>query len=294
MVRIVRIAVSFAAVVAAYAAYSNFVVPAIEPPVEVVSDAGTPPGEFSESDVSARVRELAPLFRPDSWQVKNPKILDNNQSKLLFQDYINRSNGEVELHPCTIVYDPGGPSADAAARIRRCVVIDAPGGAIAIRQAAAIGPGRRGPPDRRANVGYREHPQRRPIARAGRRSAGSHQKRAAQRAGDLDDPRVVDFRFGGSYGRGREMHIRLAPGDDSRPSDSPGPNVGGLESVRAEARDRSAAPRSQPGEDDTTTGGGFRVRHCQAPSSPTRRWRFPAMGRCNSTWPGRKPRSATG
>ena len=58
----------------------------------------------------------------------------------------------------------------------------------------------------------------------------------------------VDFRFGSSYGRGREMHIRLTPGDDSRPSDSPGAERGRAGVVRADPRDRSAAPRAQSGE----------------------------------------------
>jgi hypothetical protein len=230
MVRIVRIAVSLAIVMAAYAAYSSFVVPAIEPPAEAASNTGTTADEFLDSDVSERVRELAPLFPPDSWQVKNPKILDNDQNKLLFQEYINRSNGEVELHPCTIVYDPGGPSANAAERIRRCVVIDAPGGAILrFNKPLQLG---------RAEMGHL----------TGGRMLGPVTIRSDGRSpGPEDDLRVsttdvqlsereiwttevVDFRLGGNYGRGKEMHIRLAPGDDSRPSDSPGLNVGGLES----------------------------------------------------------------
>ena len=117
-------AVSLVAVTAAYWAYALVAVPLIEP-----AAPGPPPG--GEENVAAsdlRVREMEGLFPPGSWQLAEPKILEDGQNKLLFQEYQNLPDGSVEIKPCTVVHFPTAPGLDEAHAAAAALILEAPAG----------------------------------------------------------------------------------------------------------------------------------------------------------------------
>ena len=88
MPRVTRIAGSFAIVVIVYWAYALLAVRWIEPPVDLRGD-----GEITDKErergtkfVDVRLKQLEGLFPPDAWELKNPKILESDRAKLLFQE----------------------------------------------------------------------------------------------------------------------------------------------------------------------------------------------------------------
>ena len=111
MPRITRIAGSFAIVVIAYWAYALLAVRWIEPPADLRREGRSPTTSGSGAKfVDVRLKQLEGLFPPDAWELKNPKILESDRAKLLFQRYKNFPDGRVELHPCTIVFPYEGPA----------------------------------------------------------------------------------------------------------------------------------------------------------------------------------------
>ena len=132
MPRVLRIAGSFAIVLVAYWAYALVAVPLIEPPADPSRDRTISEAEraAARARIDPGIAELAGLFPPGAWELKSPKILESEQGKLLMQDYRNRGDGRVEIHPCTMILTPDGPADDEAQRKRRPVILEAPEGAL--------------------------------------------------------------------------------------------------------------------------------------------------------------------
>ncbi|MCA9267906.1 MAG: hypothetical protein KDA41_05520, partial [Planctomycetales bacterium] len=243
-----RATVSFAAVVAAYWTYALLAVPWIEPaaperaqPAAGAADAGsTLPGAMRHA------RLLAELY-PDerAWQRQRPKIIETDQAVLLLQDYRTLEDGRMELRPCTLLFLPKAKPEDDP-RHQRVVVLDAPEGAILqFDKSLDL---------RRAEFGKL----------VGGRLAGEVTIRSnesqpgaddrlflATRNIDMDQQRIwtpheVEFRYGQSHGRGRDLIISLLPGPQSQLGSS-GPNIGGIQSLELVHLERLHLAADSPG-----------------------------------------------
>ncbi|MDY0166206.1 MAG: hypothetical protein RBS80_06655 [Thermoguttaceae bacterium] len=230
MPRITRIAVSFFAVLAAYWAYGLVVVPLVEPTAsrraEVESRAEQ---RRIAGTIDRRVAALAELFPPNSWALKNPKILESDQFQLLMQDYRNRGDGRLELRPCAIILTPDGPAEDEEQRRRRAIVLEAPEGAVLEFDR---------PLDlRRAEMGQivGGQLQGRITIRSQGESPGPEDdllivtRDVEMTPNNIFTPHAVDFRLGPHHGRGRELRIRLLEGKPV--TGQPTPNVAGIELI---------------------------------------------------------------
>jgi hypothetical protein len=227
---LVRIAASFALVVAAYVGYWLAVVPWIEPAADPRAAEQISDDDFSSSDVASRVHGLGSLFPPGSWQLKNPMILqgENKQSTMLFYGYHDLGNGLVRLDRCSIVMDPGSATDDPAQRIQRSIVLDAPEGArLQFDKPLQLGRAEIGRVTGGTLIG--------PVTIRSQGRTAEESLRIDTRDVELSErhvwtPNPVDFRFGHSYGRGREMHIHLLPGEPPKGAGQTAPSLGGLES----------------------------------------------------------------
>ncbi len=229
MARITRTAASFLAVLAAYWLYAAVAVPLIEPTASRHPEAESSAGRqrSAAERIDPRIAALAGLFPPDSWALKNPKILESDQFQLLMQDYRNLGDGRLELRPCAMILIPEGPAESEEQRLRRAIVLEAPEGAVLEFDR---------PFDlRRADVGEIVGGQlqgRITIRSRGESDSPEDELLVVTRdvtmtRNEVVTPHAVDFRFGPHYGRGRDLRIKLAEGDSA--GTHPTPSVAGIE-----------------------------------------------------------------
>ncbi len=229
MARIARITASFLAVLAAYWVYAAVAVPLIEPTASRRAEAETGAGQRGSEDgrIDPRIAALEDLFPPDSWALKNPKILESDQFQLLMQDYRNLGDGRLELRPCAIILTPEGPAESEQQRLRRAIVLEAPEGAVLEFDR---------PLDlRRADVGeiVGGQLQGRITIRSRGESDGPEDallvvtRDVTMTRSEVVTPHAVDFRFGPHHGRGRDLRIKLLEGELA--GSDPTPSVSGIE-----------------------------------------------------------------
>lgn len=129
--RVTRAVISFAAIAVCYSAYARLVVPLIEPPFDPAARNLGQLEPLSDVILDARLAELAPLFPRRTEMLKNAKLLESDQVKLLLQDYRNLGDGRVLIRPCVLVMYPdretvaGGPRGS-----RQIIILEAPEGAV--------------------------------------------------------------------------------------------------------------------------------------------------------------------
>ena len=214
-----------------YWVYALLAVPLIEPSYDgrlSTSGISEADRENAKRIADAQVDRVRKYFPPgglESLGLTEPKILESNQAKLLFQSYEHHRDGSVALRPCVIVFDPGGASGRSGP-----VILEAPGGAIL----------RFDPPLDLNHV------------KIGRLAEGQLAGEVRIRSdwklpGPEDDllvvtrdikltentiftPHPVDFRWGPHFGRGRDMTIRLLAGETRADANTAGPNIEGVES----------------------------------------------------------------
>jgi lipopolysaccharide export system protein LptA len=228
MSRPARISASFAAVVVAYWMYALIAVPLIEPRVRrLESDVVVRP-EDGQDEVERQLRALQGLFSA-GWDLKNAKILQSDQVKLLIYDYTSLGNGKVEIRPCAMIYTPSDPAIGEEERLRQAVVLEAPEGAVLqFDQPFELS---------RAKIGRLVNGRLK-----GRITIHSDSKRPGPeddlvivtREVDISDqcvstPYEVEFRYGPNYGRGRQLFVKLLPGDSGGGLQQHGPNIAGIE-----------------------------------------------------------------
>ncbi|GAB6185288.1 hypothetical protein [Thermopirellula anaerolimosa] len=127
----IRAVISFAAVAVCYTAYARLIVPLIEPPLDLAARNLGQLEPLSDVILDARLAELAPLFprRPD--MLKNAKLLESDQVKLLLQDYRNLGDGRVLIRPCVLVMYPDRETAAGGTQAsRQIIILEAPEGAV--------------------------------------------------------------------------------------------------------------------------------------------------------------------
>lgn len=233
MARIIRIGGSFAIVLVAYWAYALVAVPLIEPPADRQQS-----DRISEEAVNSRLHaakerwreELEGLFPPGSPVLENnPKIVEIDPVKLIIEDYTRSADGKtVEIRPCTMIFMPDGSSADAAQRRRSSVVLEAATAVLEFDQPFDLSQAKVG----RLTSGKLKG--RITIRSQGKSPGPEDDLLVVTRDVDLNEERIwtehpVDFRLGANHGRGRQMWIKLLPGDEDEGTQRRGPNVAGIE-----------------------------------------------------------------
>ncbi|MGA2033279.1 MAG: hypothetical protein ABSG68_13555 [Thermoguttaceae bacterium] len=226
---------AFGAVLAAYWTYALLAVPLIEPaagpPVADQSDGGGPVEPFK-----AVPKEFAELFPPDAWELKEPKVLENDRVKVLVQDYNRLPDGSLCLCPCTMIFMPSAD--DSAERYRKATVVEVPGGAelqfdppFDLHQ-LKVGRLVRGKLRGRITI---RSPARLPASGEDLLVVANDVELIDY---DARSPGPVEFRWGPHYGRGEQMHIRLKPRDGATAGAVAGTNIGGIESFEVQSVQR--------------------------------------------------------
>ncbi len=209
--RLLRIAVSAAAVFVAYTCYAWLAVPWIEPAAAVVEAHDGPLPPRPDRNVTPPDDSMLAWFghQPGAWELESPKRLQNDQGILLLQEYTNLGSGKLKIKPCTIVFMSDDESKPREQRIREATILQAPDGAILkFDQEIDL---------RRGDVGKVES-----GLLLGKVTIRSDQKLP----GPADDlmistfdvaltteaittPHTVQFRWGANHGSGRGMQIDL-------------------------------------------------------------------------------------
>jgi hypothetical protein len=250
------VAVSLGSVVAAYFLYAVTVVPWVEPTAPAVVGGGAPPRRDVPAAGHAPDLTLQRIFadEPDAWELKNPKLLRNEQGILLLDKYKNLGDGKVKIQPCTFVLLPAHAQQDPQ-RQRPAIILRAPEGAILQF-------------DRDLDIRSGEVGRLLGGVLLGRVTIRSDSKQPGpdddlyistfdvKLAGQtITTPHAVDFRWGRNEGRGTELRIDLVPAEN-RPDALA--NIGGVQRLTLardvalrlvlddDAASPSAAPAAQP------------------------------------------------
>lgn len=240
MPRVLHIGASFAIVLVAYWTYSLLAVPLIEPPADPRANPqpGTPQNYLPPTSGPMQPKDLEGLFPPGSWELQEPKILENDQVKLLMQKYQNLDDGWVELTPLTMLFLPDEPVADPAQRKRQAIILEVPDGAkLRFDPPLSLS---------RLKIGRLVEGKLRgkvTIRSQGKLPGPEDDLLVTTRDVELSERRAwtastVDFRWGPHYGRGRQMEIKLLPPQTPGAAHPTGPNVGGIESFELQTVER--------------------------------------------------------
>jgi lipopolysaccharide export system protein LptA len=224
-----RYGFALVALVVAFWAYALFAVPRLEPRLQLrASLGGTSPADATAGLMQSHRKRMEHLFPPGSWQLSEPKVLQTEHGTLLFKDYQPLDDGRMELKPLSIVVHTGAAGGDPANS--RTVILDAPDGAI-LQFDSATDPAR-------ADFGrllggllsgeIRIHsPATSPTA--------NDALLVTTRNVQLDErriwtPHAVNFRYGPSFGSGRDLVITLLPAQNNSASRA-APAVAGVKSL---------------------------------------------------------------
>jgi hypothetical protein len=184
-------------------------------------------------------RDLERLFEPQAWE-RDPKtkVIVTEQATILIQDYYPTPEGALKLTPCTIIfYAAGQPAAAADGSVppakskagRRPVVLQAPAGAtLEFDRPLDLGRAEFGRPMKGILSG-----QIKIFSPPTREGAGDGLD-LTTRDVHLDRDRIyttyeVDFRFGQSSGKGRDLKIALMPKQESKAVGNS--SLGGVQSI---------------------------------------------------------------
>lgn len=230
--RLGPMAISLAAVLAAYWVYALAAVPLIEPRTEIARQADPPPaGELPPDPIERRKALLATLFPSGSWELDHPIVLENDRGgMLLVKKYSKTPEGHLKLEPCTIVFFPDGVPT-AAGEPSRSIVMQAPRGATLEFDAPFDESAPRFERLKRAELPGEV------LIQSGPGGQPAQELRISTRDVRMDEQTIrtsqaVEFQLAGNRGSGRGMEILLA-----QPEQVPGkrrraPAMGRLETFQ--------------------------------------------------------------
>lgn len=199
--------------IVAYGGYAWGIAPLLEPPPVVVGSTPPPPppGEKPPTDRE----ELMKLFAEEAWERNAAKIIETEQCTLLLKDYQPTPDGRLEIKPATLVFFAAGEK-DANGKLKskgRPIVLRAPQGAV-LQFDKALDFARA---EFGRLVGGRLpgeitifSPPSKPGANDALQLTTRNLQMDSQRA---FTPYDVDFTYGDSYGRGRDMTLFLKPSE---------------------------------------------------------------------------------
>lgn len=231
-----RYASALAIVLIAFSAYALLAVPRIEPAVRL--QTSTPLTELPSADTQARMdkhrQKLAHLFPAGGWQLAQPKVLETEHGTLLFKDYKPLEDGRIELKPLSLILYAGKPAATTGLRPAappRPMVLNAPDGAV-LQFDGTTDPSRADFGRLMGGLLAGEITITSPATSASANDALSITTRNVQ----LDERRVwtphaVNFRYGASYGSGRDLVITLLATEKDGGGKSTGPSFEGVKSL---------------------------------------------------------------
>jgi len=233
--RLARVGLSFVIVLIAYGLYALIAVRLVDPPIASKVQAGEG-GEVTGEDLErTRGRPhrhdalLAKLFQEGSWEREGPKVLESDQAMLLLDEHRPVGETTMEIVPCTILFFPEPRDRSDSAPKGNPIILRAPQGAelefdspldlTRFKVGRLVGGRLRG------NVTIFRHASA-PGADDGLEVVTSNVQLDQQR---IQTPHPVRFRFGKSYGSGKDMTIVLLPGEQSKSKHTPA--VGGIRSL---------------------------------------------------------------
>jgi hypothetical protein len=229
MLHLKRYVGSLAVVVTLLVTYAFGVAPWLEPPPIVRNPGVVGLPDVNPADPTAEL--LQRLFDKKAWERQDPMIVETDACTLLVKDYKPTPDGKLELMPCTLIFYAASAAGTSE---RRPIVMQAPQGAFLQF-------------DRPLNIAKAEFGKIVGGALPGQITISSPE--TAPGAGDdlhltthdlrLEKQRVyttreVEFRYGESHGRGRDLTIALLPKDPEDPNSG----VGGVRSIALEKIDR--------------------------------------------------------
>jgi hypothetical protein len=222
---------------AVYLAYAFVAAPLLEPvpPKKVVGTVGITPEPPRPSDERERI--LA-LFPEDAWERDDAKIIETAQCTLLIKDYKQTEDGRLELKPCTLIfYAPQAAQAvipGARPSKGRPIVLRAPQGAI-LQFDKPLDFARA---EFSRLIGGRL-PGEITIFSPESKPGANDELLLTTRNLQMDSARAftphdVDFQYGESYGRGRDLTLFF------KPNEKPGAEttVGGIQTLQLSRIDR--------------------------------------------------------
>ncbi len=205
-----RYVAALAIVMIAFSAYALLAVPRIEPSVKIISPPETPI-DVTVQPMKEHRQKVEQLFPPGSWQLKNPKVLETEHGTLVFKDYKPLADGRMELKPLTLIVYAG--SSDETKTLQRPLILDAPDGAV-LQFDSATDPARAD--FGRLTGGLLTGEIR--IYSPPTTPAANDALQITTRNVQLDErriwtPHAVNFRYGPSYGSGRDLVVTLLPSE---------------------------------------------------------------------------------
>lgn len=189
-----------------YFAYSLVAVPLLEPRARMHRGRSDAPSAPAPAAPDAALSRLFPPGFLD-WELQQPKMLRTDQGMLLFREYRPTDDGQIELQPLTIVFCGDKQEGDKNARP---LALRAPQGAVLQFDGPLnVLSGSLG-----RLVGGRipgEVVIRSPESKPGQEDALEiHSRNLQLERSRIWTPHDVRFRFGRSFGSGRDLTIRLA------------------------------------------------------------------------------------
>ncbi len=215
--RFYQAAASFAALLVAYGGYAALVVPLIEP--EARRAEVTPAASLGSESPTAKYRKLIePLFTAESWERGDDVHVIKTRGLYLLLRTIAREEGRLRLDPCTIIHLPEKEGertwivqASKGATLEFDHPFDWQTGEIGELQAGYL-------PGRVLISGSPSEPGAEDRVEIDTQGVQFNQQ-------TISTTEDVHFRFGQSFGSGRDLTIRLAPLADDRvrrlPSSAP-------------------------------------------------------------------------
>jgi hypothetical protein len=229
--RLVRTGLSFAIAAIAYAIYALIAVPLIEPsvkargPDEMPADAG----ERAKARLHQYDDLFDELFPPNAWERQGPKVLESDQAMLLLDEHRPLGENRLKLEPCTMILFPQPRERVGSRPQGNPIVLRAQEGAeLTFDGPLDFSQGKIG----RLLGGFLKgevvifRRESRPGANDDIQVVTSNVQMDEQQ---VHTPHEVQFRFGRSYGSGRDLIISLLPAQDK--SSKHGPAIGGIKSL---------------------------------------------------------------
>ena len=216
--RLTRTILSFLVILSAYWLYALFVVPRIDP-----GETAMPGPKYEEAkfrhdwNPTDRFRHLLePLFPADSWERNQAMVLkdDENTFLLIVGDYETANERmQLRLKPCTVVLNPPVAQDDAKSSPGECIILTALDGAeLDFDRPFEITHGRIGKLIGGRLVGdvsIRSHSTDKESPHSPRNQLEVVTRNVQMNAQQIWTPHAVQFRYGQSFGAGRDLMINL-------------------------------------------------------------------------------------
>lgn len=219
---------ALAVILAAYLIYAQTVVRLIEP----APLARSPRDPFKPSIDVSRRNPFEHLFQPGDWELGEPKVLMTSQGTLLFLDYRPLEKGRLEIRPCTLIVYSKDSEGEIDQSARPVVMQAQEGALLQFDEEVDLSRGQFG-----RLIGGRIVGDIRVFSLPSHPGADDGLELTTRNL-QIDrlkarTPHEVKFRYGASFGSGRDLEITLAPSEHVISGNKKKtPPVGGIDSLQ--------------------------------------------------------------